>query len=256
VRQVLEPKRLADLDAPGALGNAIRTCRARTASSAEAELLARRLEAQLAAPTAIGVGRAVFGLGAKSTASLLLVCAVGLYAVLQLQSRTNAPVPHSAAAPIAPPTATASPVVAAAPAITPAMPVPLDAKPAIKHVRREQSHPEPHAPSVSPEAELRLLQPAQDRLEREPSVALALAEQHARLYPHGLFAQEREILAIEALLKLRQRPAAVSRAQAFVERYPDSAHARRVRALLERSQPTNDPPNAAASDHSVTDVPR
>lgn len=249
MRQVLDPKRLADLDTPGALGNAIRAYRVQTASAAETEALARRLGPQLEAPTALGAGRVAFGLGAKAKAALWLVCAVGLYAVLQLQAKTNAPVRHVAPVP-APPTAPATPIAPAAPpAITTALPSPVDPQPAVKHARRERAHPEPRAESVSPEAELTLLQRAQATLDRDPSAALALAEQHAGLYPQGMFTQEREILAIEALLKLRQRPAALARAQAFVERFPDSAHSRRVRALLDRSQPINSP----ASDHTAVE---
>jgi hypothetical protein len=182
----------------------------------------------------------------------LLVCAAGLYAVLQLHAKTNAPVRHVATVPVASPIAPTSPVAPAAPpAITTAVPLPVDPRPAVEHARRERAqHHEPHAASASPEAELALLQRAQATLDHDASAALGLAEQHARLYPRGMFTQEREILAIEALLKLRQRPAALARARTFIERFPESAHARRVRALLERSQPTN----AAASDHSAMDV--
>lgn len=251
MRPALDPKRLADLDAPDALGLAIRAQRRHAANAAEVEALARRLEAQLAAPTAMGAGGVAFGLGAK--ASLLLACAIGTYAVLQLQATTTAPVRHVTAGPAVQPTAPASPVVPdAPPAMTSEAPAPVVPEPATKHPRLERAHPEPRAASMSPEAELALLERAQTTLDRDASAALALAEQHARLYPKGMFAQEREILAIEALLKLRQRSAALSRARAFVERFPESAHARRVRALLERSQPTNAP----ASNHSGTDVQR
>ena len=38
---------------------------------------------------------------------------------------------------------------------------------------------------------------------------------------------------LEALIKLKRRSAARARAAAFVQAYPDSAHVRRVRGLLE-----------------------
>jgi hypothetical protein len=111
--------------------------------------------------------------------------------------------------------------------------------PVRSRIKRERARPRSTAPArtvSSPEAELALLDRAQRALERDPATALALSEQHARDYPHGLFAQEREVLAIEALLKLRQRAAAVTRAEDFVKHFADSPHARRVRALLDRSQ--------------------
>ena len=96
------------------------------------------------------------------------------------------------------------------------------------------------------------MQRTQSALDRDPSQALALAQEHAREYPNGLFAQEREVLAIEALLKLRQRAAAVARAKTFVGRYPGSAHARRVRALLERAPlPAPETTPAVTSDSST-----
>ena len=92
MRHLLDPKRLADLDAAGAqepfeLGSVIRALRGQTAAVADAEVeaLGRRLSAQLAAPTAVGAGGIAFGLGAKWMASLLLVCAVGLYAMVRLR---------------------------------------------------------------------------------------------------------------------------------------------------------------------------
>jgi hypothetical protein len=251
MRQLLDPKRLADLDAQGALGYAIRAQRGQTASADDVAALARRLGPQLGAPTALGAGRVVFRLGAKAKAALWLVCAIGLYALLQPQAKMNAPVRHVVPAPATPPIAPALAIAPAAPpAITTAVPSPVEPQPAVKRPRRERSHPEPRAESVSAEAELALLQRAQATLDRDPSAALALAEQHARLYPRGMFTQEREILAIEALLKLRQRPVALARARTFVARFPESAHSRRVRALLDRSQPINSP----ASDHTPVEV--
>jgi hypothetical protein len=86
----------------------------------------------------------------------------------------------------------------------------------------------------SPSAgELALLARSQAALERDPRAALALAEEHRQHYPRGVFTEEREMLAIEALQKLRRKPDAVARARAFVALYPSSPHARRVRALLD-----------------------
>jgi outer membrane protein assembly factor BamD (BamD/ComL family) len=95
-----------------------------------------------------------------------------------------------------------------------------------------------------------LLQRSQAALDHNARLALSVAETHARDYPRGVFEQEREILAIEALLKLRRAPEAVARARAFVQHHPESPHTPRVRALLDRSKyqelPTTKPP----TDHS------
>lgn len=88
---------------------------------------------------------------------------------------------------------------------------------------------------AAPEAELELLQEAQAALRTDPGLALARSERHLLLYPRGLFSEEREMLAIEALQKLKHKAEAWQRARAFVERFPLSPHARRVRALLDAS---------------------
>jgi hypothetical protein len=89
--------------------------------------------------------------------------------------------------------------------------------------------PEPARPS-----ELSLIQRAEAARGR-PAEALAVLDTHQRLYPQGNLAQEREVLAIELLLKVGQSAQARSRAAQFQERYPSSAHLPRVRALLARS---------------------
>ncbi len=82
------------------------------------------------------------------------------------------------------------------------------------------------------EAELSLLQRAQKAVATHPSESLALTAEHARDYPRGLFVQEREVIAIDALLGLRQTTRAEERARSFLAAYPRSPHAPRVRALL------------------------
>jgi hypothetical protein len=106
------------------------------------------------------------------------------------------------------------------------------------------------------EQELLLLQRSQAALAHEPAGALLLAEQHARDYPHGVFEQEREMLAFEALLELRRKPDALARAERFVQHFPDSAHARRVRGLLDRSRSSGAATRSQrASDSSAIEQP-
>jgi hypothetical protein len=89
-----------------------------------------------------------------------------------------------------------------------------------------------------PEVELKLLKRAQLTLDTDPTATLRLTNAHKAEYPHGVFSQEREILAIEAELKLERRPSAITRAKRFLKSFPNSAHARRVAALIARATKT------------------
>ena len=61
-----------------------------------------------------------------------------------------------------------------------------------------------------------------------PKRALPLTREQARRFPRGVLAQEREVIAIEALRRLGQKDEASSRADRFRETYPGSAHQRTV----------------------------
>jgi hypothetical protein len=62
--------------------------------------------------------------------------------------------------------------------------------------------------------------------------ALDLLDRTTQKFPAGVLAQEREALAIEALVSSGRRDAARSRAAAFLQAFPSSPHAARVRALV------------------------
>jgi hypothetical protein len=79
-----------------------------------------------------------------------------------------------------------------------------------------------------------LLHRAQDSLESNPAQTLALCAEHARRFPSGAFTQEREVLAIDALLRLGRRSEAQARAERFIKANPASAHKRRIDELLGR----------------------
>ncbi|WP_394835458.1 hypothetical protein LVJ94_00850 [Pendulispora rubella] len=82
------------------------------------------------------------------------------------------------------------------------------------------------------ESEVELLRRAQDQLSSDPRRALGLCDVHKEQYPNGDLAQEREVLAIDALLRLHRRSDAEARAERFERAYPTSAHRRRVDTLL------------------------
>jgi hypothetical protein len=81
-------------------------------------------------------------------------------------------------------------------------------------------------------SELSLLRDARLALRQAPSRALELTEQHARLYPQGNLAQEREFLAISALAGLGRRTAALARASRFEQAFPSSAYRKQLAELL------------------------
>ena len=105
--------------------------------------------------------------------------------------------------------------------------------PAAAGTHRSAASPRGGAPSARDAAsELQLLERAQQTLGADPARALAIAEQHRQRYAHGEFAQEREMIAIEALMALGQTERAAARARAFARRYPDSSHLPHLRDLV------------------------
>lgn len=84
---------------------------------------------------------------------------------------------------------------------------------------------------VESEDETVLLRRATSMLQAHPSEALALTERMARV-PHPEWAEERERVAIEALVHLARRPEAEARLARFQAMYPNSAYATRLRDVL------------------------
>lgn len=82
--------------------------------------------------------------------------------------------------------------------------------------------------------ELRLLESARASLERDPAAALRATRAHARRFPNGALAEEREVLAIDAAWRLGERDRARQRAERFLARHGRSAHAEKVRQIVSR----------------------
>jgi hypothetical protein len=82
------------------------------------------------------------------------------------------------------------------------------------------------------ETEIGLLQEAQAALRDSPTTALALADRHASRFASGALVQEREVIAIEALLKLNRSGEARERGARFLSDFPNSAHQPRIETLL------------------------
>jgi hypothetical protein len=94
--------------------------------------------------------------------------------------------------------------------------------------------PKTSAAAVAIPDELTLIKQAQGMRGQGAAMLSVLAE-HARLYPSGMLAQEREVLAIEALVAMGRTREANARAERLASQYPGSAHLTRVRALLQKS---------------------
>ena len=87
-------------------------------------------------------------------------------------------------------------------------------------------------PVESEEAEVKLVVRAQDALRARPDEALALCSDHAKRFPSGMLVQEREVIAIEALVKTGRKDEARARANRFKARFPGSTHTRRIETIL------------------------
>ncbi len=83
-----------------------------------------------------------------------------------------------------------------------------------------------------PESESELLMRAQKALASgDATLALSLTQRHTR-FPRAVMGQERERIAIEALIRLGRQQEARARARRFAKSYPKSGYLPRVRELL------------------------
>jgi len=94
-------------------------------------------------------------------------------------------------------------------------------------VERQTPRVEQRSPA---EIEADLLERARSALASNPSRALSLTTEHKLRFPGGVLAQEREVIAIEALRKLGKSDQASLRADQFAKQYPGSAHRHKLDA--------------------------
>ena len=156
------------------------------------------------------------------------------------------PLTPASASPAAPPTPPAAPLSAAplpgdhVPA-TPATSTDKHASPGATATAAslDAAAPSTSPPSVpgaatdpTPESEVDLLKRARSALGPAPATALTLTAEHAARFPRGALGQEREVLAIQALVQLGRRDEARARAARFLAAFPGSAHRVRLEALV------------------------
>ncbi len=97
---------------------------------------------------------------------------------------------------------------------------------------RPAATPQPLPAASDAPTEIELLRDARLALKSSPTKALELAESHARAFPGGRLAQERELIAISSLVALGRRTAALSRASRFEQSFPLSPYRKQIAELL------------------------
>lgn len=179
--------------------------------------------------TSAGAAAAKGGLVVKVLSGVAIATALGGGGAVVATRMQPAPVevPSAGLVARASSTSTGAPSVSASPLVL-EEPLP-SAVPSAKVVKVVPSSPASAAPA---ESEVKMLERAQDALRARPSEALAIADDHARRYPGGMLAQEREVIAIEALARTGRAADAKARAARFEQRFPGSAQIPRVRSLV------------------------
>lgn len=86
----------------------------------------------------------------------------------------------------------------------------------------------------APPDELSLMAEAQ-ALRGKNAALLRVLARHAKFYPNGMLAQEREVLMVEAWLQSGNLKQAQKHAATLEARFPSSAHLPRIRHLLEKA---------------------
>lgn len=232
-----EPPRLLDLDGiPPSLAESLRTAGRDGLEDASVAQVASRVVDGIGPAGASGAGSAGAGAVAGKVAAGL--AGVGLLVGgLWLGTRSDPPAeppagPAAAAmpsegAPAVVASGVASGVASAAASGTTKVPT-ASSRPAVPTVASESM---PAASSLAEEH--RLLRAARLALPAAPDRALALTREHERRFPRGVLAQEREVIAIQALAAIGEGEAARKKADGFEQAYPDSPHRRRVGEVVD-----------------------
>lgn len=211
----------------------------------------------------LAMALSVGAVGAMLHARRATVSATAPTAPRPRRAPVTATVPHAPAPTIvSPPVAPVVPVVPVVPAapVVPAVPAPsMATRPAARPVRApvatvvrepdvEAVTPAPSivapsipralaptgavsSPSPPDEDEQHVLERARSLLGSDPAESLRLTER-GDVTPRGGFAEERELIAMEALQRLSRRTLLHERAAGFLQRFPRSLYAERVRRWL------------------------
>lgn len=175
-----------------------------------------------AAPAGSGAGSGIVLAAAKG--AVLGLLAVGVVSVAT--AVMDAAPPPAPSAQVAPPTSPRAPLLA-----------PSAPEPTASASTTASAAPAPPASVARPSRrllaeEVQHLGELRERLDASPDDVLAEAERGGRAFPGGALGQEREALAIEALVRLGRKAEARARAAEFAARYPRSPLLPKVRGLV------------------------
>lgn len=98
-------------------------------------------------------------------------------------------------------------------------------------LRQERAHGAEVGVSVPQTLGVSLLRDARAALDTRPAHTLSLVDRHAAAFP-GMLDQERELIAIEALLRLGRTDEGRARAERFAAEHPRSTYLPRLEALV------------------------
>lgn len=220
---------LEEGDAPPEVAELLRSARrSRPLDAAARARSARRLSALSALPAAAGVllwaPHAALGaaLGAIVTTAVVAPRILQAPAPAVPERASSAPSSRSGREQGRPP-ALPAPMESASEPVAQAAP-PSSAVGRLPVVREPGEH------DLSREA--RSLEHARELLARSPAEALSLLTRHAREFPDGTLAVERELLTVDALLRLGRRSEAEARGRALQGRAPGSLYERRLEKML------------------------
>jgi hypothetical protein len=122
----------------------------------------------------------------------------------------------------------AGPASAPRPPEVPAATPPSAASEPVASASAEPSQHAQDTHTVATASEAQLLQRARAALSTDPALALRLTQTHKQRFGNGQLAQEREVIAIDALERLNRGAEAKQRAGQFHADFPDSVHQRKV----------------------------
>ncbi|MEO1334410.1 MAG: hypothetical protein AAFV29_02145 [Myxococcota bacterium] len=88
------------------------------------------------------------------------------------------------------------------------------------------------APEQGLAAEARLLERARLKVRSDPEAALELVQNHAHRFPEGGLVAEREVLAVDILMRLNRRTDAHQRAKRFLQHHHHSPYAAKMQRML------------------------
>lgn len=236
-----EPKRLIDEQhAASELGTALRQARAVAGGEARTEQLWQKLQksTSLNAPLLAAPASTVTAAKTWTVLGALTLCVLG--GVYMAWGTSPLAVPRAAPKATLNLSAASAPQPAAAERSEPVVvheelnAVQNSEPSAPRHrVRREHGFVQRTVLSAGQaESEVALLTRAEQALDRSPTRALQVLQEHAQRFPSGMLVQEREILRIDAEMALGRGPAAAARARELLKRFPDSAHRHRFALLL------------------------